>query len=104
MASSSGGDDAVANLTDAAGTSPEEMAKVMADADAVDKPAAGDGENISARQMISAMHKASDGTNVFKESMISFSSASIEGVTKKGDLMHAAKDMPGCLALRMTCI
>ena len=97
MASSSGGDEAMADLTDAAGTSPEEIAKVMDEADAANKPAAGD-EDMSARQMLSAMHKASDGTNVIKESMISYSTASIEGVTKKGDLMHAAKDMPDCLA------
>ena len=58
----------------------------------------GEEEKMSARQMISAIGKVSGDTNVIKESMNTFSSSSMEGVTKKGDVTHPANDMPGAIA------
>ena len=47
--------------------------------------------------MIATMTKEG-GAGIMKESINNFSSTSIEGVTKKGDVMHPAADMKGALA------
>lgn len=57
-----------------------------------------DGGDVSAREMMAVFRKDEDGTNALKETMSTYSTASIEGVTKKGDKMLPAKDMPACLA------
>jgi len=85
-------------------TEDELEAKVAAEAAEIDattdtsESTADPNEPSSAAGMLKALSKASDGTNIMKETAISYSSASVDGVTKKGDIMHAASDMPGCLA------
>jgi len=94
-------------MADAAGSSAptkDELEAKAGEIDATDTDAATESTTTSdtnepktAVGMLKSLAKVSDGTDIMKETMISYSSTSVDGVTKKGDLMHPASDMPGCV-------
>lgn len=98
--SASTSDPTMTELAAGAGVSEAEMEKTIAAADAEGAAEGASAEDkMSAAQMMKAMTKAADGdAGIIKESIGNFSTSSIEGVNKKGDVMLEAKDMPGCLA------